>query len=91
MGRRQRPPFVPGTRTRVAHADPLNPEEPYQLFPQAPAAPSSEPPAPAPLDAIISAQPQLRDLHKELTTLVPTAVRRKLDTTTTLKVAHVIG
>ncbi|KAI9592125.1 hypothetical protein BDF19DRAFT_452392 [Syncephalis fuscata] len=59
--------------------DPLNPEEPYQLFPQQQQ--QQQPPV-ATAQATISAQPQLRDLQKELTTLVPTAVRRKLDTAT---------
>ncbi|RKP27026.1 hypothetical protein SYNPS1DRAFT_27312 [Syncephalis pseudoplumigaleata] len=64
-------------------------DEPYQLFPQAqPPPPPPPPPRPAAAasmtatNATISAQPQLRDLHKELTTLVPTAVRRKREGTT---------
>ncbi|KAI8048718.1 hypothetical protein BDF22DRAFT_702415 [Syncephalis plumigaleata] len=97
MHRPPHPHRIPNPRMAPPMMDPLNPEEPYQLFPQhqQPCLPPSPPPPPPPQhqvtstsaavaasNATISAKPQLRDLQKELTTLVPTAVRRKMEGST---------
>ncbi|RKP08941.1 hypothetical protein THASP1DRAFT_23153 [Thamnocephalis sphaerospora] len=85
---------LPPAQRRPPQMDPLNPEEDFVPPPppslptpirpgaQGTAAPrplqTPTPPARAAPPAVISAAPQLRDLRKEVTTLVPTAVRRKL-------------
>lgn len=69
---RPRPSSYHGRPTRPHHPRPYQQRPPVTVAPPPPP-PSSEPSK----TAIISAEPQLRDLQKELVAFVPAALRKK--------------